>query len=556
MTIRAGLMALALAATPLSAQAGLSEADRAILEAFYAAANGGEWTNNSGWLEPGSDACSWYGVTCGGRFGVEHDVVKSLDLSANNVSGTLDTAIFQIVLDTLDLSDNAIGGTLDEFPASPGRVDLSNNHLTGQLPTSTSDPAQYFNWYLDLSGNDFEGQVPEDWDPPKWLSLANNRLEGVPENLLQGVGAGNPTQDRFLDLSDNAFSGALPTSMMEAGFLPNGSGGWGGGINLCWNDWSIPESVDFRDWLRDHHVGGDYEPCLSRERMPFEADLSGSWYDPSRSGEGISVHQLDSGASLIYFFTFDENGEQQWLFDVQPAGENHVRWREMLRTRGRFGEGLLDTEEPAVEVRGSFRIDQLDNGNLLAERVYIGDTDLPCLAVYPPPLGCFGPSISDRLEYRRLSRVSGATCEDQSGFQAYSGAWYNPERSGEGFVVEVLANDRAVVYWFTYTPDGSGDQAWMIGEGVVGSFDAIDDGPPPGQPESRIEIDSVWQPVGASFGPDFDPADVQLVDWGRLVVDFYRDGSGRVEWNSKLDGFGSGSYDLQRLARPKLANCD
>ncbi len=48
---------------------------------------------------------------------------------------------------------------------------------------------------------------------------------------------------------------------------------------------------------------------------------------------------------------------------------------------------------------------------------------------------------------------------------SYSGAWYDPSHSGEGFVVEVHDNAKALVYWFTYT--ASGEQRWMLGVGAV-----------------------------------------------------------------------------------------
>ncbi len=45
-----------------------------------------------------------------------------------------------------------------------------------------------------------------------------------------------------------------------------------------------------------------------------------------------------------------------------------------------------------------------------------------------------------------------------------SGSWFNPERNFEGFVVQVLPENNAVVTWFTYPPEGEeGDQAWMLG---------------------------------------------------------------------------------------------
>jgi len=547
------------------ADATLPDSERQILEAFFEAANGSQWHRSGGWLQPGSDPCDWYGVECEFRFEIDRDIVQRLDLPGNNLSGTLDTRIFEIVHERLDLGDNAIGGTLDVMPASPAQVDLSNNELGGPLPaqvgaradtlSGTSSPSD--NWYLDLSGNAFEGEVPpdSDWNAPSWLSLADNRLEGVPVSLFDDPG--QPLSGRFLDLAGNRFSGAIPASVMDQDYLPhNGQSRWGGGLNLCWNDWSIPESVELRDWLRDHHVGGEFEQCLAGERQPIDPTISGSWYDPARSGEGLAVQQLDNGASLVYLFTFDENGRQQWLFDIRDADENSVDWNDMLRTRGRFGEGLIVDEDPAVETRGALRIDRSGDDALMTERIYIDQTSLPCLAVFPPPLSCQGSSLSDRLEYQRLSQLAGTTCDTQSDFQQYSGAWYNPERAGEGFLIEVLPDNAIVVYWFTHKPDDSGEQAWMIGSGSI-EHAVILAAPPPGpNPVGIAEIEPIHQPLGGVFGEDFDPAAVEFIEWGSLTLELLDDDSMRVRWDSQLDGFGTGDYALERLTRPLLAECE
>jgi hypothetical protein len=554
-----GAVALTLA---LAAPAGASvpEDERAILEAFYQAADGDDWHRNDGWMQPGSDPCTWYGVVCEFRGDIDRDIVLRVELPGNGLSGTLDTRIFEIVHDRLDLSDNLLGGTLERLPGSPGEVDLSGNRFEGELPSESSAVAGQItggppsdNWYLDLSSNDFEGEVPSGWSGRSWLSLANNRLEGRPASLLDGSTFSN---GQFLDLSDNDFSGALPTSLMEGNFMPhNGPSRWGGGLNLCWNDWAIPESVAFRDWLRSHHVGGEFERCLAAERQPLEpaVALSGSWFDPERSGEGIALQALDNGALLNYVFTFDENGRQQWLVGADFPQQRSVAWRELLRTRGRFGTGLLEDESAAIETRGSFRIDRLDPDRILAERVYIDKTSNACILPYPPVLDCFGNSLSDRLEYRQLSQLAGTTCQNRSPYQQYAGAWYNPESSGEGFLVEVLPDNRLVVYWFTYQPDDSGRQAWMVGNGAFRDPQLIVDPPPPF--EEEVSVDMI-QPLGASFGPEFDPQDVELVEWGELRIQFSDADTGKVIFNSDIEDYGSGSYPIERLAKPMLADCE
>ena len=38
--------------------------------------------------------------------------------------------------------------------------------------------------------------------------------------------------------------------------------------------------------------------------------------------------------------------------------------------------------------------------------------------------------------------------------EVFSGSWFDPARAGEGFVVQILDDGRALVTWFTYPPEG------------------------------------------------------------------------------------------------------
>jgi hypothetical protein len=164
------------------------------------------------------------------------------------------------------------------------------------------------------------------------------------------------------------------------------------------------------------------------------------------------------------------------------------------------------------------------------------------------------------MDYQRLSELAGTSCDNQSDFQQYSGAWYNPERSGEGLIVEILPGEGAVVYWFTYlpenrTPERPGDQAWFIANSEIEPlFTGV---PPPGPyGVAMIEAESVLQPTGGTWGEAFDPAAVESLDVLDLTLTFNNDGSAHLAWtDDAANGFGSGDYPLERLARPMLAEC-
>ena len=113
----------------------------------------------------------------------------------------------------------------------------------------------------------------------------------------------------------------------------------------------------------------------------------------------------------------------------------------------------------------------------------------------------------------------------------FSGSWYDPTHDGEGFVVQYIDDDRAVIYWFTYTETGK--QRWFIGIGEA--------------TENGLYVMELLQPIGGMFGPSFDPADVVRETVGELTLTFNSDSEGLAEYTI---GGVDGQQSLVRLTRP------
>jgi len=120
----------------------------------------------------------------------------------------------------------------------------------------------------------------------------------------------------------------------------------------------------------------------------------------------------------------------------------------------------------------------------------------------------------------------------------FTGNWFNPETSGQGFQLQVLPDGRAVAFWFTY--DANGNQVWLIGDSQIQG--------------NTLEM-QMSQPVGATFGPGFDPEDVELVPFGTLTLTFGDCNSGMATWASSNPDFGSGQMSLQRLSSSAGVRC-
>ena len=209
---------------------------------------------------------------------------------------------------------------------------------------------------------------------------------------------------------------------------------------------------------------------------------------------------------------------------------------------GEFAQGLPNPDEYLIGMAARVDVLDIEDGGLHTRQyvnIHTGDPGF----------------TSQILEYTQLTQLAGTTCDNQTEFQQFSGAWYQPDNDGEGFVIEVLPDDRVLVYWFTYAADGSGDQAWVMGDGEFLSSGVIV-GPVPGAPIATVHVEDVHLPSGALFGDHFDPEAVELLPWGRFELEFTSEDEASIYWESDMEDFnGAGDYALERLATPKLAEC-
>jgi len=528
--------------------------ETALIE-LYEATDGDSWATNSGWADPDTPVCQWHGISCQSIMGT--DFVKAVELPDNGLSGSINgLSLLDFRLELLDLSGNRLSGTLERIPFRIRSVNLSRNRFEGPLPeiltgvTDETPPPDYFHTiqWLDLSGNEFRGAVPDDWSRMALglLDLSNNLLDARIENAFDAMGEASSGE---LYLHDNAFSGSLPPGITSTGLWETDLPLSGGGLNLCWNDLEI-EEPELIDYIDDHHVAGPgWQDCLNRERTAIDPTISGSWYSPARSGEGFSLMLLDTGQPLVYSFSYTTTGEQSWYFEIGRSGEQFFDWPNLIETRGDFGDGLRwADDDPALRNIAQLRIDRLGPTTIHVERAVIDYSACPTFDGLPPeegdpvPLPCPVSPISDRSAQIQLSRLAGTRCENQNDLQWISGVWFSPERSGEGFVVEAIEDGRGVVYWFTYQADGSGQQLWLTG-------DARFDG-------STLRIEHLLEPTGARSGRDFDNSGLELGDWGSLTLEFNGMDQATARFTSQRAEFGSGEFTLERLARPMLASCD
>ncbi|XP_051203907.2 uncharacterized protein [Lolium perenne] len=160
--------------------------------------------------------------------------LRGLWLSSNNLYGTITEQHFPIggQLEVLDISSNQLVGPIPTFPPSLTSLDLSRNNLSGTLPSvigksmlqvgilfsnslSGTIPCSLLQlqqlMFLDLSKNQLSGTLPncpQEFETSNitLLNLNSNRFSGAFPIFLQSC-----RELKFLDLAYNRFSGSLPT---------------------------------------------------------------------------------------------------------------------------------------------------------------------------------------------------------------------------------------------------------------------------------------------------------------------------------------------------------
>jgi hypothetical protein len=257
---------------------------------------------------------------------------------------------------------------------------------------------------------------------------------------------------------------------------------------------------------------------------PFvvEAGTSSAWYDPARDGEGFMLEILPGNRAVMYWFTYDSEGEQDWYIAVGDVDGNRVLFPELLQISGGVFGPDFDPDAITETVVGSasFIWSGCDTGTMKWQ------------------MG----TRRGRMQLARLSTIMGIECGDvlppALEEARLSGSWYDPTHNGEGYTLEVLIDQRVLVYWFGFGPDGH--RRWFFGLGSIAG--------------DVFEFPEMLTSKGAIFGPDFDPDDVQILPWGSLELEISCEG-GEARFSPTETGFPSGTLELDRLRSLQDLDC-
>lgn len=144
---------------------------------------------------------------------------------------------------------------------------------------------------------------------------------------------------------------------------------------------------------------------------------------------------------------------------------------------------------------------------------------------------------------------AGAFAQGGTTIQAgHSGSWYNAAQNGHGLFAEVLddasspTGKRLLLAWYAFL---DGQQVWILATGPVLQ-----------NAEGQIAVMTAWIYEGNDFPPNFNPNLLDEIVWGEIRMWFLGCQSAVIEWDSIINGFGSGELAVQRLTTISGTECD
>ncbi len=272
---------------------------------------------------------------------------------------------------------------------------------------------------------------------------------------------------------------------------------------------------------------------------PIAGFHSGAWFDSRFDGEGLLLEVIEGTRdAIVGWYTYPPagaSGEQRWIAGLGRISEDGIHVAEAFEYRGaRFGDF-----DPA-------RITATAWGELT---LAFGGCDAPPPAGDSLPPGVLrlryaGPDAYGAGERQLLQLTQNASARplcQQVGIppqpvpaSALSGSWFRSGAPGDGWVVQVGADDETVVGWYTFDPQG--EPAWLVGRA---RFD----------PANRSLRLRMTRTRGARFGNAFDADAVERIDWGELRLDFDGCDQAVAAWQPEEPGWTPGGAALVRLTR-------
>ncbi len=262
-------------------------------------------------------------------------------------------------------------------------------------------------------------------------------------------------------------------------------------------------------------------------QYPMQAIHSGAWYTPDQNGHGLSVQILPNNVGVVYWYVYDNQGNQMWLVGAGLYDGKSIQ-ANMTDASG----GLFPPE---------FNSDLVDVTFWGTVNLSFTDQDSLNLSWTPKRNTGFDPGQLSLQQLTRMVPEDDSQANDSNQVNAtHSGSWFNPDQNGHGMVVEILPNDVALIYWYVF--DEVGNQIWMLGSGTSSGT------------QINVEMNTL---SGTMFPPNFESDDLISEYWGSASMTFDDCNNAIFAWqpDSSNTRFTAGQMQVQRLTSLAELTC-
>lgn len=269
---------------------------------------------------------------------------------------------------------------------------------------------------------------------------------------------------------------------------------------------------------------------------------TGLYYNANRAGEGISMEVLSDNRFWLTWYTFDDMN-QDWFTSSNSYSGNILNSSLLSVTGGIFGPDF-NPEDTTVSQQGSLEM-VFSAGTELEEPIGFQHLTRSAAVKYTYPDG-----RKFRTEWTPLGVTAGFSSDLSNALPigdpippvalapAYTGSWYNSDRAGEGYHIEILHDNRAALLWYAFSPDG--EKKWFVD--MQGEITATTTG-------INLKFNQIAEAKGTAFGEEFNANDVIISLWGSAEFNLTCT-DGTVNFQSNDSTYGSGSYEIEPLTRP------
>ena len=354
--------------------------------------------------------------------------LQQFDVTTNQLSGTLPEFRKDGALGVFSVGNNQLTGVIPSLVGTAlGSLDVSNNQMTGPLPGfSGSNLGSFF-----ASNNRLTGAIPR-LDANNWVDfdVSNNQLRGVIPAL------GNLSGLNLFNVGFNKLSGAPPAAPAIGDAY---------GSSLCPNNLTHTASAG---WDSATLVTPWYRDCVSSFVNLDQFGLTGTWFNPPTSGQGLNLEVLPdllgAGQGFLFggWFTYDSGtppyGQRWYILQGAVSSSNASATVDIVAPTAAGNFDALPTVSGKAVGKATIAFSDCDHGTL-DYTFFEGPSGAMPLSRLTPNTSC------------ALQGDSGAAATNS----LLSGNWYDPATSGQGLVFDIVPSVNVLFAgWFTYARNG------------------------------------------------------------------------------------------------------